>query len=275
MENKQEFEEQLVESDNIDLLTLCCPHPLSALLSILTICSPCSYIRQIDEKQEALVIYWGKYSNRVTQPGLYCVNPMGLTWNVFSTKKEVINIDSSKVLDFHGNPLIVSSIVNYKIINTEKAGLNVENLRSYVSNQALAVMKTLCSKYPYEEDVNVKGNVPNVSLRGEADVIKKEMRDTLQKKLEIAGVVVISFELTDLSYAPEIAQAMLVRQQAIATIQARKEIVEGAVDIVDDAVSQLKKKGIKLSREEIAKLSSNLLLTLCGDQSVQPTLDLS
>jgi hypothetical protein len=130
----------------------------------------------------------------------------------------------------------------------------------------MAVLKQVASRYPYESATHA------TSLKSETAVIAGEMREILQSKVQVAGAEVVSFELSDLSYAPEIARAMLVRQQAQALVDARKVIVEGAVEIVDHAIALLREKGHRMQPTEQERLVSNLLLVICGESHVQPTV---
>lgn len=253
------------------VITRCCPSALSCLLG--TMCFPlllCS-CQQLSEKTEAVILTWGKYSGTVKRPGLFVFNPCGTSFRIISTARCVINIETTKVTDANGNPILVSGVVTFHVNDSRKALLDVQDYRLFVENQALSALKMICSKYPYENDDE---GVDDTSLRGETEVVKNEMKSVLQRKVDVTGVVVDFFELTDLSYAPEIAQAMLVRQQAHATIKARETIVSGAVEITFDALRGLEEKGIVLSSEEKAKLASNLLVTICGESKVQPTINL-
>jgi len=140
----------------------------------------------------------------------------------------------------------------------------VEDYLAFVKSQAVAVLKQVASKYPYSAD-------DGVCLKDETAQIGEEMVSVLSAKVLAAGVEVISYEISDLSYAPEIAQAMLVRQQAQALVDARKIVVEGAVEIVDGAMTHLKERGIDIDRSHQSKVVGNLLAIICGDAKVQPT----
>merc|ERR1719158_2369925 len=147
----------------------------------------------------------------------------------------------------------------------------------------MATLKQVVSKYPYEEDHDPVLDSPSgstsktkgLSLKTEAAQVSRELKDVLQDRLAHAGVRVIAFNMTDLSYAPEIAQAMLVRQQAEAMVKARKLIVKGAVNISEDAVQQLEEKGLTMSAPEKAKVVTNLLTVICGESGATPTLQLN
>jgi regulator of protease activity HflC (stomatin/prohibitin superfamily) len=149
----------------------------------------------------------------VREPGCHCVNPI-LQLNNIPVKQMILNLDTSRVVDVNGNPLIVSGIVTYKVRNSKKAVIDTQNYVEYIRNQALAVMKAICSRYPYQAQEGSNEE----SLQGETEKVKMQMKVELQERMIVAGVEVILFDLTDLNYAPEIASQMLVRQQADAMI---------------------------------------------------------
>jgi len=159
-------------------------------------------------------------------------------------------------------------VVTYRIVDTVKAAFSVTNVKDYMERQAVACLKKVCSQYPYESK-------DGHSLQKESDAVSKQMCALLQNKAHLSGSSVISFELCDLQYAPEIAQGMLVRQQATALLDARKVIVDGAVGIVNNAIYKLAETGIKLSSQEQARLVSSLLTVICSDARVQPTYNIS
>jgi len=159
---------------------------------------------------------------------------------------------------------MVSGVVTYQVVESRKAALDVPDTRSYVNTQGLAVMKKIASMYPYE------GREGEHSLKTEASRLRTQMIEMLQQRVDAAGVLVVNFELTDLAYAPEIAQAMLIRQQAEAMVDARKIIVDGAINIAHGALSGLSERGVKMSKEEEVRLVTNLLVVICGDAKVQP-----
>jgi len=185
-----------------------------------------------------------------------------------STRTRTIDIKKTTVVDKNGNPIIVSGVVTYRIVDTIKAAFDIENLDDYMNRQAMATLKKVCSKYPYESK-------DGVSLQTEANQVSKEMVTFLQEKAKICGAKVLSYELADLQYAPEIAQGMLVRQQAQALLNARKVVVDGAVGIVTSAVLRLGESGINLDTREQSRLVSNLLAVICGDAKVQPMFSIS
>eukprot|EP00339_Tiarina_fusa_P020505 CAMPEP_0117026498 /NCGR_PEP_ID=MMETSP0472-20121206/19474_1 /TAXON_ID=693140 ORGANISM="Tiarina fusus, Strain LIS" /NCGR_SAMPLE_ID=MMETSP0472 /ASSEMBLY_ACC=CAM_ASM_000603 /LENGTH=194 /DNA_ID=CAMNT_0004733519 /DNA_START=306 /DNA_END=890 /DNA_ORIENTATION=- len=183
-----------------------------------------------------------------------------------STKQQSIELPKTTVVDSNGNPLIISAVIVYRISNSRRALLDVENSRIFVKNQAEAALKQTLSRFPYES------NDGSPCLKTEAEQIGKHLCNLLQRKVLQAGAMVDSFQLKEISYAPEIASGMLKRQQAIAIIEARQTIVQGAVDIAADAVTKLAERGIELSDSDQAKLVTNLLTVVCSDNDAQPTV---
>ena len=219
----------------------------------------------VHPQEEVVVLSWGKLSKLVRTPGLSWVNVWGRKVIRISTKQQAIEVHRTVVADGNGNPIVVAAVVTFRFVDTQKAALDVEDAAAFVRTQAMAVLKQVASRYPYESASH------SVSLKSETEVIAKEMRGILQAKVAIAGAEVASFELSDLSYAPEIARSMLVRQQAQALVDARRVIVDGAVQIVHHAVELLAEKGHKLPSGEESRLVSNLLTVICGESHVQPT----
>jgi len=258
----------------------CCPSVLSAIMSIICPFSWLGSCRVLREKEGAMLLTWGKFSSVVTEPGCYVLNPCGTTLSRVTTKQQTTDLPNVKLLDLKGNPVVVSGVVFWQVEGVKASLLNVENVYQYVNTTAMATLKQVVSKYPYEDDeIHIDeatgSHSKGLSLKTEAAQVSRELKDVLQDRLAHAGVRVIAFNMTDLSYAPEIAQAMLVRQQAEAMVKARKLIVKGAVDISNDAVSQLESKGIQMNEGEKTKIVTNLLTVICGDQRAQPTLSVS
>jgi len=222
----------------------------------------------VNPKEEVLVLFWGKLSKVCKTPGVYWYNFIGRSSIKVSTRTQTIDIKKMTVVDLNGNPIIVSGIVTFQIVDSIRAAFDVDNVNAYLEKQALAVLKKVCSRYPYESK-------DGHSLQRESDKVGREMITILQKKAVICGAKIHSFDLTDLQYAPEIAQGMLVRQQAQALLDARKVVVDGAVGIVTGAVHSLAQTGVKLTDRDSAKLISNLLSVLCSESRVTPTFSIS
>lgn len=179
-----------------------------------------------------------------------------------TTKKQKIN-------DRDGNPIEISIVVIWKIANTAKAVFNVDNYEEYVSIQSDSALRDVAGAYPYDGDgENVK------SLRGSSAEIAGHLRDMLQSRVDDAGIEVIEARITHLAYAPEIAAAMLQRQQAAAIIEARQKIVDGAVGMVEMALERLSENHVcELDEERKAQMVSNLLVVLCGNKDAQPIVN--
>ena len=188
-----------------------------------------------------------------------------------SKQLRVDETETLKVADKNGNPLVVRGMVTWFVKNARDAVLKVDRVDSFVRYQAQSVIKNVVAQYPYESTDDAK----TPSLRESHEKVSAELRSELQVKANDAGVVIVSFELTDLSYAPEIAGAMLVRQQAEATVSARQTIVKGAVTISQGAVESVESRGIKLTKEEKSQMVTNLLVTICGQSNIQPTMPLN
>lgn len=218
---------------------------------------------------EACVLQiFGAYAGTVRQAGLRWANP-------FYTKRRVSlrvrNFESArlKVNDNDGNPIEIAAVVVWKVVDTAEAVFEVDDYTNYVHVQSEAALRNLATSYPYDAHDD-----QHVSLRGHtsavADHLKREIHDRLAK----AGVEVIEARISHLAYAPEIAAAMLQRQQAGAIIAARQKIVEGAVGMVDMALEMLSEKAIvQLDEERKAAMVSNLLVVLCGERGAQPILN--
>jgi len=247
--------------------SLLCPDLVSCALSTLFFPIWCFACTIIQEKEEGVVLTWGKYVRTMREPGIYVVNPCGVEVKKMSVALQTIDLPGLKVADLKGNPLQLSAIVTFRYVNSKRACIDVEHAFNYIRNQATSVLKNVASQYAYE---NTDPEVP--SLKSEATQIGKSLVAELDKRAAFAGADIVSFELTDLSYAPEIAQAMLVRQQAEAKVDARKVIVEGAVDIAVTALEQLRERGIKMTASDEATLVTNLMVTVCSEGPVQPTL---
>jgi len=222
----------------------------------------------INPQEEVLVLFWGKLNKVYKTPGIYWYNLIGRGIVRVSTKTQTIDIKKTTVVDANGNPIIVSGIVTFKIVDTIKSAFDIENANDYMNRQAMATLKKVCSKYPYEAK-------DGVSLQTEADQVSRKMVELLQEKANICGAKVLSYELADLQYAPEIAQGMLVRQQAQALLDARKVVVDGAVSIVTSAMHKLAETGVILNERDQARLVSNLLAVICSDARVQPQFSIS
>jgi len=200
----------------------------------------------------------------------------GLRWTVpFYLKKSISlrirNFESStlKVNDKSGSPIEIASVVVWSVSDTAEAMFEVDDYESFVSIQSEAALRNMATGYPYDQ--NTDGEI---SLRSHASQIAEELRVEIDNRLQKAGVTVHEARISHLAYAPEIANAMLQRQQAGAMVAARQQIVDGAVGMVEMALEKLTEKGVvELDEERKAVMVSNLLVVLCGDKSTQPVVN--
>mmetsp|Transcript_42626 Transcript_42626/g.84739 ORF Transcript_42626/g.84739 Transcript_42626/m.84739 type:complete len:294 (-) Transcript_42626:294-1175(-) len=238
---------------------ICCPN-------ILQVCGWCT---QLNQNEQKAVMYWGQYFGTIAQPGLYCLNPWGRELKSVSTKYATLSLKDVKIVDARGNPVIMSGVVTYALVSAKRASLDVDDPVNFIRLQATAAMKQIAARYPYSAGEGMP------SLQTEGAHLSGELVDILQAKVTVAGAVVHNFELVDLSYAPEIAQVMLVKQQAEALVEARRLIVGAAVDMAVQAITQLESKGTKLSDNARERVTSNLLAVICSHSPANPTVPVS
>ena len=257
---------------------------------------------KIIHPNEALVLtLFGNYYGTLYEAGFHWVNPFCTAINPTAGQKETpqkeanskevsinLNLNTSsmskkvslktmtldntkqKVNDELGNPIEIGTIVIWKVKNATKAVLNVENFKEYLSIQCDAITRNAARNYPYDAN----DGSDEKTLRGSSQEIADIMQEELQKKVVDAGIDIIDVRITHLAYAPEIASAMLQRQQATAIIDARQKIVEGAVSMVEMALQQLSENQIvELDEERKAAMVSNLLVVLCGNKDAQPIVN--
>jgi len=191
-----------------------------------------------------------------------------------SLKAMTLNNDMQKINDKLGNPIIIGIVVVWRVTNTAKAVFNVDNYKEFLSIQCDSALRNIIRLYPYDiagsegEDSNEK------SLRGSSEEVANRLKDEIQSKVDIAGLEITEARITNLSYAPEIAAAMLQRQQASAVVDARTMIVDGAVGMVEMALARLSDSNIvNLDEERKAAMVSNLLVVLCGNRDAQPIVN--
>jgi len=187
-----------------------------------------------------------------------------------SLKDMTLNNDKQKINDQLGNPIIIGIVVIWRVINTAKAVFNVDNYKEYLSIQCDSALRNIVRLYPYDNP----GKDNEESLRGSSQEVAEKLRDEIQTKVEIAGLEIVEARITHLSYSEEIAAVMLQRQQASAIIDARNMIVEGAVGMVEMALTKLSENDIvELDEERKAAMVSNLLVVLCGNRDAQPVVN--
>lgn len=256
---------------------------------------------------EALVLsVFGRYSGTIYQSGFFFVNPFSSAVypkvrdqetqqkslaaslaklssgnakvqpnKKVSTKISTFVNGNQKVNDALGNPVDVSAIVIWKVVNATKAVINVDNYLEYLSNQTDSTIRNVARLYPYDvvsDDAREEDG--ETTLRGSASQVALEMKEELQRKVADAGIEIEDVKLNQIAYSPEIAAAMLQRQQAVAVIAARKKIVEGAVSMVQLALDRLKEDGVvELDEERKAQMVSNLMVVLCSSKEANPIIN--
>jgi regulator of protease activity HflC (stomatin/prohibitin superfamily) len=222
----------------------------------------------LQPNEAAVIILFGEYKGTVKKAGWHWANPF-YTKRKISQRSRNLNGERLKVNDEMGNPIEIATVIVWRVQNTAEAIFDVENYTDYVRTQSESALRHLARLYPY--DSSEEGQL---SLRGSADEVSEALKNELQERLEKAGVIVEEARLSHLAYSPEIAAAMLQRQQASAIIAARQKIVEGAVGMVEMALNKLNENGIvELDEERKAAMVSNLLVVLCGERSTQPVIN--
>jgi regulator of protease activity HflC (stomatin/prohibitin superfamily) len=218
--------------------------------------------------QARVVQLLGRYAGTIRTDGLRWVNPLTTRRRV-STRIRNHETDVAKVNDADGNPIEMAAVVVWKVEDTAKAVFEVDDFVEFVAIQTETAVRHIAGSYPYDAHGGEQ-----LSLRENADEITGKLSDEITARVESAGVRVIESRITRLSYAPEIAQAMLRRQQAGAVVAARQRIVDGAVGMVEHALEMLNERGVvELDEERKAAMVSNLMVVLCGDSRVTPIVN--
>lgn len=262
---------------------------------------------KIINPSEALVFtLFGKYIGTLKEPGFYYINPfasavnpaanttLGQSGDVHSRKGPIQNVEFTskkislkvmtlnnsrqKINDCLGNPVEVGVAVTWHVVDTAKAVFEVDNFKEYLSLQCDTAVRSIVKIYPYDVAQNVDttgdGEPDDGSLRGSTEIVARRIKEEIHNRVKDAGLEIIDARITYLAYAPEIAAAMLQRQQASAVVDARMTIVDGAVGMVEMALEQLSEKQVvELDEERKAAMVSNLLVVLCGNQEAQPIVN--
>ncbi|MGV8944178.1 SPFH domain-containing protein [Thermomonas sp.] len=240
---------------------------IGVLLALVTAYSLVG-LYMVEPNQSAVVSLFGKYVGTVHENGLRWNNP-------FYAKKKVSqrvrNFESGKlkVNELGGSPIEIAAVIVWQVVDSAEAVYNVDDYESFVHIQSESALRTMATSYPYDQHVDGQ-----IALRSHAAEVSQHLRDELGERLADAGVQVIDARISHLAYAPEIAGAMLQRQQADAIIAARTRIVSGAVGMVEMALDELQKNGVvQLDEERKAAMVSNLLVVLCSDRATQPIVN--
>lgn len=236
------------------------------LVSVVYMCG----LFVVNPNESAVVTFFGKYVGTVVDNGFFFVNP-------FAEKKKVslrarnLNGEPIKVNDLMGNPIMIGVVLVWRVKDTFKASFEVDDYSRFVDIQSEAAIRNLAGAYPYD---NLEDEDANITLRNGGEEVNDLLENSLAERLAIAGIEVMEARISYLAYAPEIASAMLQRQQATAMVAARHKIVEGAVGMVQMALEQLSEKEIiELDEEKKAAMVSNLMVVLTSDRAATPVVN--
>ena len=240
---------------------------VSVLIAVVTFVGLGGFFTVNPGEAKALQLF-GEYKGSVRQQGFWWANPF-LTKKGISLRIRNFETTKLKVNDNHGNPIEIAAIVVWKVVDTAEALFEVDNYSAYVEVQSESAVRTVAQSYPYDAH-----GENEEALSTHTSEVSQALQQAIQDRLARAGVEVVEARISHLAYAPEIAQAMLQRQQATAIIAARFKIVEGAVGMVENALEMLAGKGIVvLDEERKAQMVSNLLVVLCSERAAQPILN--
>jgi regulator of protease activity HflC (stomatin/prohibitin superfamily) len=242
------------------------------LLIVSAAILPLGYFTLQSNEAKVLVLF-GRYKGTIRSDGFHWTNPLQLAQprGKYTVSQRIRNfeIEKLKVNDKRGNPIEIAAVVVWRVVDTAHALFDVDHYEHYVKIQSDAALRHLANCYPYDH-----GEEEEMTLRSGMDEVAQVLREELQERLAKAGVQVDETRLTHLAYAPEIANAMLRRQQAEAIIAARRKIVHGAVSMVEMALEDLKsKKVVELDEDRKAAMVSNLLVVLCGEAEATPVIN--
>ena len=246
---------------------------------IVAIVMTCGF-KTLQPNEAYVFALFGKYYGSLKRDGFFWVNPFCVAVNParaasgmskkISLKAMTLNNEKQKVNDEEGNPIEISVVVIWRITDTAHAVFCVDNYMAYLSTQCDAAIRQVARQYPYD----VSSNGDEKSLRGSAQEVAEILKGEIQSRADMAGIEILEARISHLAYAPEIAAAMLQRQQASAIIAARQKIVEGAVSMVKMALDKLSDEHIvELDDERKAQMVSNLLVVLCGNKDAQPVVN--
>lgn len=226
----------------------------------------------VNPNTSKVLLLFGKYVGTIKENGLYWANPL-FRKKTISLRASNFDSERLKVNDKLGNPVMISTILVWRVTDTYKAAFDVDNYENFVRVQTDAAVRKLASMYPYDNFAD-EGHDEDITLRSSVNEVSEALEKEIEERLTIAGIEVLEARIGYLAYAQEIASAMLKRQQATAIVAARHKIVEGAVSMVEMALEELNKKQIVvLDEERKAAMVSNLMVILCGDKEVAPVLN--
>ncbi|MHC4959127.1 MAG: SPFH domain-containing protein [Planctomycetota bacterium] len=223
----------------------------------------------VNPNEAKVLVLFGKYIGSIKKAGWFWVNPFAVKSRL-SLRIRNFETERLKVNDLDGNPIEIAAVVVWKVVDTAEASFEVDDYVHYVHVQSESALRQMATHYHYDTHTEED----ELSLRGSTDIVAQKLSEEIQARLGKAGVEVIEARISHLAYSPEIAEAMLRRQQAGAIIAARKKIVEGAVGMVEQALDELSRNNIvELDDERRASMVSNLLVVLCSEHATQPVVN--
>lgn len=226
----------------------------------------------VNPNSSRVLLLFGKYVGTIKKNGLYWVNPL-YTKKKISLRASNFDSERLKVNDKLGNPVMISTILVWRVTDTYKAAFDVDDYKNFVRVQTDAAVRKLASMYPYDNFAD-EGIEEDITLRSSVNEVSEALEKEIQDRLEMAGIEVLEARIGYLAYAQEIANAMLKRQQATAIVAARHKIVEGAVSMVEMALEELSKKDVvELDEERKSAMVSNLMVVLCSDKDAAPIVN--
>src|SRR5699024_1563973 len=227
-----------------------------------------SGITLVQPNQSVVVIFFGKYMGSIRKEGMVITIPFTIRKTI-SLRVRNFNSKRLKVNDVNGNPIEIAAVIVFKVVDSAKAVFDVDQYEQFVEIQSETALRAVATKYTYDTF-----ETDELTLRGNPEDISEELKKQVQDRLTVAGVDIIEARLTHLAYSTEIAQAMLQRQQASAIIAARRQIVEGAVGMVQDAIERIEREDIvELDDERRVAMINNLLVSIVADNSAQPVIN--
>ncbi|AGF73434.1 SPFH domain-containing protein [Corynebacterium halotolerans] len=237
---------------------------LAALVSFILM----PMIKIISPGHTHVVQFFGRYLGTNRRTGLSLIPPLSYSTKV-SVRVRNFETSEIKVNDLGGNPVMIGAIIVWQVADTAKATFSVEDVEEFIQSQSESALRHVATSHPYDG-----GTANNPSLSGSTDLVSRELADEVAARVKVAGLEILEARISALSYAPEIAQSMLQRQQATAIVDARETIVDGAVSMVESALAELERKEIvDLDPERRAAMVSNLLVVLCSDTNAQPMIN--
>ncbi len=246
-------------------------HQMMWMIAVLVVGVFCLIgLMVVNPNESSVLVLFGKYVGTVKKNGFFWVNPFFARKKI-SLRARNLNSEPIKVNDKIGNPIMIGIVLVWKVENTYKAAFAVDDYSHFVDVQSEAAIRKLAGHYPYD---NFDDEQADVTLRSGGEDVNSALEKELQERLDLAGILVHEARISYLAYASEIAGAMLRRQQATAIVAARQKIVEGAVSMVEMALSQLARKEIiSLDQDQKATMVSNLMVVLCSDKDATPVLN--